>query len=643
MKPRLLERICHNDTVRKTLLRCAASCLLLSPLAAVAYYDDVHYALTYYIARRSGLTVEQSFRLASACSSVDYDEHTEPVQPHGQVALLADRGQGLVDLAEWGIRKIPELAARGAMNAAAPTGLILQKVIVNQTSISDLREAASYARFRYHAFRDELEWDDPVGKGAPDGSTAENDVRDELKELYQDALSHKNLGTFLHAFQDFEPHRYYGTTWGHNPFSPDHFQKHLHRGLLVGSTTDWISHRPNDVENLIVSVNGRINAFIKSVSPHQHTNGYNPSDYTGLVAQLARQRAPAPIAKDIQRQLFIRAFARSKGVNLDAIDHSFIDFVQLQTIASDLGVGLSAQDIEKHLKGPDTAQAVQTINAFLKSKGMRDQLPFHHYQYDLDDEGFPEEGWEDNWVMTGDLSLTTRGTGDPVTVTLKQRIYDPALKKEKDVPLKLIPPFRLAKGETKDLTNLPIGSIILEIRRADKSTVIERTRLLQRRNTASILLKPAGKPASTPSKPPAPTKPVAANQEENVDFSGTWQTTQGRFAFGPVIVKLSQSGTSVTGTYTIPDGKSGTLSGTVKGRVFSYTYQWEKTQGKGSFTMSKDGQSIEGTYDGGNRWGGPRKKEQTTVSRALRTDAPLPPSQQISGIADLMALIQRAR
>ena len=53
---------------------------LMTVQPAAAYYDDVHYALTYYIARQIGYTPEQAYRIASATVSVDWSPETEPVQ-----------------------------------------------------------------------------------------------------------------------------------------------------------------------------------------------------------------------------------------------------------------------------------------------------------------------------------------------------------------------------------------------------------------------------------------------------------------------------------------------------------------------------------------------------------------------------------
>src|SRR5687768_9765470 len=57
------------------------SLLTVGVRPAQAHYDDVHYALNYYVARLVGYTPEQAYRIAAACVSVDYSPSTEPV--HG--------------------------------------------------------------------------------------------------------------------------------------------------------------------------------------------------------------------------------------------------------------------------------------------------------------------------------------------------------------------------------------------------------------------------------------------------------------------------------------------------------------------------------------------------------------------------------
>ena len=69
---------------RLRLAAAAAVCALLLAPPAEAYYDDVHYSLTYYLARAVGYTPEQAHRIANADHSIDYDPDTEPVQQAAQ-------------------------------------------------------------------------------------------------------------------------------------------------------------------------------------------------------------------------------------------------------------------------------------------------------------------------------------------------------------------------------------------------------------------------------------------------------------------------------------------------------------------------------------------------------------------------------
>lgn len=108
-----------------------------------------------------------------------------------------------------------------------------------------------------------------------------------------------------------------------------------------------------------------------------------------------------------------------------------------------------------------------------------------------------------------------------------------------------------------------------------------------------------------------------AAQGPAVSFSGHWNSSVGRFGY-PKDLTMSQKGNEVSGNWTHRSG-SGTLKGTVKGNVltFTYTENWASNgqsgtdTGKGSFTLSSDGKRFFGTYtsdlpDGekGNGWRG---------------------------------------
>jgi hypothetical protein len=113
---------------------------------------------------------------------------------------------------------------------------------------------------------------------------------------------------------------------------------------------------------------------------------------------------------------------------------------------------------------------------------------------------------------------------------------------------------------------------------------------------------PSPEPAPEPAAPAADT-PTTATQ---TDFSGSWKT-----GWGPVT--LTQSGSSVTGSYS---GKfTGKLDGTANGNVAELTWtQTNGEHGKARFTLASDGDSFKGTwganssYTNGGSWNGTRKQ-----------------------------------
>lgn len=584
---------------------------LVQPCAS--YYDDVHYALTYYIARQSGFTPEQSYRIASACSSVDWDDQTEPVQAHGQVALLADRGEGLIDFAEWGLRATAKLLTERV------AGKLLSQFFSGGLTIKEMRETATNARFRFHAFRDELEHDDVIGNG-PDSAGAVLDINDQLDNLFEDCVGGINIGVFLHAFEDVDPHAGYGTTWGHNPFAQDSFALHLSRGLPIGGGTDWVATRRYDVENLCRTVNGRLKTYMDAVSPHQYARPHYHNEYASLVARLASiNTPPAPIKTDLQRQIFIRYYARHKGVNIDQVAGSLVDHSELAKIAADMGVGLSMADLKKQVEGPNIEAAIATVNAALKAAGMADQIPPHHYQYDMDEFGqLANPDQMDNWVLTGTLTFKTRGTTEKVSAILKQVVRD-ASGKAKEQELFGIRPAQLSPGVPMIWPKLPIGEVLVEITKQDGTKQKFKCRLTARENNYSALVtpskeKPKPKPVAKPTPKPTTTPKPPTTKVETANFTGRWNSSVGRFAYHHDLT-MSQSGTNVTGTWTHREG-TGTIKGTVKGMVLTFT--WTATgagggsdKGTGSFTMRPGNTFFSGTYSSdhpqgvkGNGWRG---------------------------------------
>lgn len=167
--------------------------MALSATPGWSYYDDVHFHLTYYIARVVGFTPAQATKIAGANVSVDYSQRTEPVQGF------------------W------------------PT------------------EATQAPRFRFHAFRDESRFPASIGD-MENAAEADRAIRGQQVVLWNAGLEDKNPGAFLHFFQDRWPHHRYGSKGGHWSDSSDTFgfgnlAIAVVARLAMGGTTDWLSYQ----------------------------------------------------------------------------------------------------------------------------------------------------------------------------------------------------------------------------------------------------------------------------------------------------------------------------------------------------------------------------------------------------------------
>jgi hypothetical protein len=89
----------------------------------------------------------------------------------------------------------------------------------------------------------------------------------------------------------------------------------------------------------------------------------------------------------------------------------------------------------------------------------------------------------------------------------------------------------------------------------------------------------------------------AGFSQNPINVSGTYKTDFGKLT-------LTQTGATVTGSYTYPDSGGtaveGSLSGSLKGNTLTFTWVQNqsggKATGKGSFVFAKDGKSYEGTW-----------------------------------------------
>lgn len=100
----------------------------------------------------------------------------------------------------------------------------------------------------------------------------------------------------------------------------------------------------------------------------------------------------------------------------------------------------------------------------------------------------------------------------------------------------------------------------------------------------------------------SPTEPTHAN------VTGTWdaQISSDRDGDFTAVFTLSQTGTSVTGTYRTPGGASGDITGSVSGQVFTFTLtQTDPCSGTytGSATVTSDNRRASGSYSGSDCFG----------------------------------------
>lgn len=544
---------------------------------AFAYYDDVHYALTYYIARQSGYTPQQAHRIASACSMVDWDPDTEPVQGANQGWLLVG-----------------------------------------------LKGAAQAPRAKFHAMRDEREYDNVLGN-SENGQAAQAGVLQQRKANWEMALNvTKNPGAFLHAFQDEKPHYGYGTAWGHWPMLPGCVKEYKDAGLAIGGGTDWISFRDreknidreSDVLALCQSTNDWLTRFMDKASPHQFYRPYYENEFKTLVQQLALANpAPPPINSELKRQLYVQFYAKSAGVP-QQLWGNLVDPGELSNIGSQLGIGLSNEDLQKQKNGPDVEKAIKVVNAALKQAGMTDTVPHSHIRYDMDEEGrLANPAQLDDWVLTGSLQTSIKG-GNPVKAILKMQVRD-RNGKSKEMPLPGFQPIQMKPGVDQKWPGLPIGEVILELERQDGSKLTQKFNLNKRENVFP---------------------PIRVDDEEGIGGHWLW-VREGKDEKGKKITDLvpayltpQEDGVSFNGVYfpylTIktlvrtPDRSPTRIKFRRQaGSAFGFTFTYPGGGAKGTGTMTLAGNSMDGKWqdeDGNSgkwQWVRPNAEQEQTLKK----------------------------
>ncbi len=236
---------------------------------AQAYDDDTHYHLTYYLARLTGYTPEQAYRIASANVGIDYAPESEPVQMTArlQEAYLKE------DLASAKDAQVPLIYTHAFMDCRN-----------NPDCLVDPSERAA-------------------ALSVLDSAT---------KQFGSQAMSSRNFGAYLHFFQDKYAHVGYSSWGGHWPISDRRnltmTLKHLTGEKPLGSVADYLSHVPPEYaknpktreEEMIDGTLSFMFDYLSTNLPHQKVDakklGAASSEARSILATLRSvNKAPDPL------------------------------------------------------------------------------------------------------------------------------------------------------------------------------------------------------------------------------------------------------------------------------------------------------------------------------------------------------------
>ena len=216
---------------------------------AAAYWDDVHYFLTYIIARYAGFTPAQAYRVSAANLFIDYNDRVKPDQVPKDTNELTAILQGR--------KRFPE-------------GLLRP-------------------RWRFHAFRDESRFEDVIGND-PKAEEAEKAVGEEENRRFESAQGRLNPGFGLHFVQDRFCHQKFGSIWAHL-FNPLDYEKTTEKarasGLPIGGTVDWLSALELEAAfDLISKTAGRMQEFLRQNIPLQKQPDFELFNVQDIVKEL---------------------------------------------------------------------------------------------------------------------------------------------------------------------------------------------------------------------------------------------------------------------------------------------------------------------------------------------------------------------
>lgn len=444
-------------------------CLVSFPARrAEACWDDVHYDLTYYVARLVGYTPEQAYRIAAANLGTDYAAATEPSQ-----------------------MTLDEVLAR-----------------VQDPQPPEKQDP----RWRFHAFRNTLKYPDSVGNG-PGAAEADGELLFQEWALRLHASAALNPGVYLHFLQDEGSHQGFGSAWGHW-FNWDKPQESTQRardaGLPIGGAVDWLSFArptaagPGPKENAIDLVNRTarlLDAYMAEVSPRQKRREWSLLESEQVIDELiAQSPPPTPLAvtelSDYAHYYAHHYVQTNYPARYPLVQGLLPPFPSLTPER--------AENFRRHADGPDLAKAEQCVNAALGRMGMAEKVVPRSYlqargQYELrvdtdgfawpvDSEGRTSAKARDGWVLTGSLTVVLEAGPTTPRETVEVRIKAAAtMAKQEEYDL-IKPPQPLAVGEARTWDQLPIGDLIVELRRGGELWRRQRVALQQATQTLTVRL-----------------------------------------------------------------------------------------------------------------------------------------------------------
>jgi hypothetical protein len=408
--------------------------LLLATTPAFAYWDDVHYHLTYYVARVVGYTPEQAYRVAAADLSTDTAATTEPTQ------------------------------------------MTKFDYVLGAKEDEPARQAP---RWRFHAFRDQTRFADAVGGGA--GATRADAAIDQQRQALWDAArgeATRNPGVYLHFAQDRSQHFGFGSAFGHyfDPSDPaSSTLKARQAGLAIGGTVDWIDYRGPSGQPDIGDVTALdLARFLKDVSPRQQQRPFSQQDIAAVV-QALRAANPAPGALAPEELPLYMAFMKARNG------------------LGSLPALTPAQQTEfaKHADGPDLPAAERVVAAALTAAGaMEAGIPAYLqartvFRFDAEGNVLPDQ--RDQYVITGALKVTLapEGNGAPpgdVELVIKA---PPTFLGDKEYDL--TKPQQMAVPSSVTYEHIPIGRVAVEARRPGGEVLAsEMVDLVKRQNEVTV-------------------------------------------------------------------------------------------------------------------------------------------------------------